>query len=141
MGRVFEHHWGRTILRAESVLFATQALQHNPLYFNVEYARALGHPDVVVPPPLVYLTVLGLSVEDLSEIGGPFLGAEAIRFPRPVYPDATLYAVSRVIDRRPSTSRPAYGVVTWQTLGITAPGEVVVELIRRNLVQRKGESS
>ncbi len=49
-GQVFEHHWGRTINAGDNSLFTTATLAHCPLYFNAEYARAHGHPDVVVNP-------------------------------------------------------------------------------------------
>src|SRR5207247_5972013 len=70
-GRSFQHHWGRTLGVADNALFTTVTLAFTPLYFNAEYARAHGHPDVVVHPLLVLCTVVGLSVEDLSEAGGP----------------------------------------------------------------------
>ena len=59
-GQVFEHHWGRTINAGDNSLFTTATLAHNPLYFNAEYARAHGHPDVVVNPMLVACTVVGV---------------------------------------------------------------------------------
>ena len=39
VGRVFRHHWGRTITESESTLFSTLTLHFNPHYFNAEYAR------------------------------------------------------------------------------------------------------
>ena len=77
-GRVFKHHWGRTITEAESTLFSTLTLHFNPHYFNAAYARAHGHPGIVVNPLLVFTTVFGLTVEDLSEGGGPFLGVNEL---------------------------------------------------------------
>src|SRR5579862_1870653 len=74
LGDVFTHHWGRTLNAGDNSLFTTLTLHFNPLYFNAEYARAHGHPDVVIHPLLVLCIVVGLSVEDLSEAGGPFLG-------------------------------------------------------------------
>ena len=76
-GQIFEHHWGRTLNVGDASLFSTVALRFTPLYWNAEYARAHGHPGVVVDPLLVLCTVVGLSVEDLSEAGGPFLGVSA----------------------------------------------------------------
>ncbi|MEA2679236.1 MAG: itaconyl-CoA hydratase, partial [Candidatus Binataceae bacterium] len=70
VGRVFEHHWGRTLNDGDNTLFSTLTLSYNPLYFNAPYARAHGHRQIVVNPMLVFLTVFGLSVEDLSEAGG-----------------------------------------------------------------------
>src|ERR1700742_2137796 len=68
-GRVFKHHWGRTLTESESTLFSTLTLHFNPHYFNAAYARAHGHPGLVVNPMLVFTTVLGLTGEDLSDGG------------------------------------------------------------------------
>jgi len=136
-GLVFEHHWGRTLNEGDNSLFATIALRFLPLYFNAEYARAHGHPGVVIDPLLVLCTVVGLSVEDLSEAGGPFLGVEDVAFLRPVYPGDTVTARSRVVAKRESESRPAFGVVTWETQGRNQRGEVVVSCRRTNLVAKR----
>ena len=66
VGRVFNHHWGRTITESESTLFSTLTLHFNPHYFNAAYARMHGHPGIVANPLLVFTTVFGLTVEDLS---------------------------------------------------------------------------
>lgn len=137
-GQVFEHHWGRTLLEADNALFTTLALRFTPLYFNAEYARAHGHPALVVDPLLVLCTAVGLSVEDLSEAGGPFLGVEGVEFHRPVYPGDTLTARSTVVSKRESESRPAFGVVTWQTEGRNQQGELVISYRRTNLVAKAG---
>jgi len=136
-GQVFEHHWGRTLSEADAGLFATLALRFTPLYFNREYARAHEHPDLVVDPLLALCTVVGLSVEDLSEAGGPFLGIEQVVFHRPVYPGDTLNARSTVVAARPSDTRPQFGVVTWRTEGRNQRDELVVSYQRTNLVQRR----
>ena len=65
-GQTFEHHWGRTITESDTVLFTTLTLSFNPLYFNRVYAKAHGHPDIVVNPHLVFNVVLGLSVEEVK---------------------------------------------------------------------------
>ena len=46
-GRVFKHHWGRTITESETTLFSTLTLHFNPHYYNAAYARAHGHPGIV----------------------------------------------------------------------------------------------
>lgn len=137
VGQVFEHHWGRTIEAGDNSLFSALTLSYNPLYFNREYARALGHPATVVNPMLVFLTVFGLSVEDLSEAGGPFLGVEALTFHRPVYPGDTLTARSTVVDMRLSESRPDSGIVTWHTEGRNQRDELVIDFQRTNLVAKR----
>jgi itaconyl-CoA hydratase len=132
-GRVFEHHWGRTITESDNTLFTTLTQGYNPLYFNRPFAQAHGHPDVVVNPMLVFGVVFGLSVEDLSEAGGPFLGIDALAFHRPVYAGDTLTARSTVVSRRVSQSRPEQGIVTWHTEGFNGSDELVVDFKRSNL--------
>jgi acyl dehydratase len=142
VGRRFLHHWGRTITESDNTIFTTTTLAYNPLYFNEEYARAAGHPSVVVNPMLVLCTVVGLSVEDLSEAGGPFLGVDDLTFHRALYPGDTLTAESTVVAARESDSRPEFGIVTWHTEGRNQLGELVVDYQRTNLVaKRRGEPS
>ncbi|MEX1194110.1 MAG: MaoC family dehydratase [Dehalococcoidia bacterium] len=137
VGRCFEHHRGRTLTDADNTLFTTTTLAYNPLYFNAEYARSEGHPSVVVNPMLVACTVVGLSVEDLSEAGGPFLGIDELTFHQPVYPGDTLNARSTVVSVRKSQSRPGFGIVTWHTEGRNQRDELVIDFKRSNLVGKK----
>ena len=136
-GRVFEHHWGRTITAGDNSIFTSVTHAYNPLYLNAERARAEGHPDVVVSPMLVLCAVVGLSVEDLSEGGGPFLGMSDVTFHRPVHPGDTLTARSTVVEARESASRPGTGVVTWHTEARNQRGELVVDYRRTNLVAKR----
>jgi len=135
VGQTFDHHWGRTITEGDTTLFTTLTLSFNPLYFNRPYALAHGHPDIVINPQLVFNVVLGLSVEDCSEIGGPFLGVFDLTYDRPVYPGATLTARSTTTETRLSESNPANGIVTWRTEGFNEAGERVVGFRRSNLVR------
>jgi acyl dehydratase len=136
-GQVFEHHWGRTLSRDENALFSTALANWNPLHLNCEYARTLGHPDSLINYMFVLCTVVGLSVEDLSEGGGPFLGIDDCIFHRPVYPGDTLSARSTGISARLSEKRPRFGIVTWRTEASNQHGEPVVALARTNLVARR----
>lgn len=138
LGQVFHHHWGRTINEGDNSLFSSLTLSYNPLYFNTEYALALGHKAIVVNPLLVFLTVFGLSVEDLSEAGGLFLGVGALTFHQPVYPGDTLTASSEVVDLRESKSRPSDGIVTWHTFGRNSQAELVIDFRRTNLIAKRG---
>lgn len=137
VGRSFHHHWGRTLTDADNALFTTMTLAYNPLYFNAEFARSEGHPTIVINPMLVLCTVVGLSVEDLSEAGGAFLGIDELTFHRPAYPGDTMNARSAVVSIRESESRPRFGVVTWHTEGINQRGELVVDYNRSNLVAKR----
>jgi itaconyl-CoA hydratase len=138
VGQVLDHHWGRTITEGDNALFSTAMCNWNPMHLNAEFARSHGHPDVVVNPMLVLCTVVGLSVEDLSEAGGPFLGVDDCTFGVPVYPGDTVTARSTVVDSRESVSRPDSGIVSWRTEGFNQRKETVVEFVRTNLVVKRG---
>lgn len=141
VGRRFEHHWGRTVTESDNTLFTTLTLHYNPAYFNAEHARSVGYDGVVVNPLLVFNIVFGLSVEDLSEGGGPFLGVDAMIHHAPVYVGDTLEAASVVTDARLSEKRPEYGIVTWHTTGQNQQGDPVIEFRRTNLVRRRAGSA
>jgi acyl dehydratase len=136
-GASFEHHWGRTITEADNVLFSTALCHWSALYLNCEYARSQGHPSMVVNPMLVLCTAVGLSVEDLSEAGGPFLGLDDCTFHRAVQPGDTLRVRSTVVDQRDSNSRPNTGIVTWRTKAYNQHEELVVDFRRTNLVAKR----
>ena len=141
VGQTMTHHWGRTLTQADNVAFSTATCAWLPLHLNVEYARSQGHPDMVVNPMLVLCTVIGLSVEDLSESGGPFLGIDECVFLRPVYPGDTITASSHVVRKRVSAGRPGFGIVTWRTTACNQRGEPVLDLLRTNLVAARGDVS
>ena len=135
VGQTMDHHFGRTLTEADTITFTTLTLSYNPLYFNRAYAKAHGHPDIVVNPQLVFNVVLGMSVEDCSELGGPFLGVFDLTYDRHVYPGTTIVARSVTTDVRRSESNPANGIVTWRTEGFDEAGGRVVGFRRSNLVR------
>ena len=141
VGEVRIHHWGRTIALSDTLLFTTLTLSYNPLYSNRVFAEAHGHPDIVVNPLLVFNTVLGLSVEDNSEIGGPFVGVGRLTYRQPVYPGDTIRARSTTTAARISESNPANGVVTWLTEGFNQNDERVIDFERSNLVRLRNPAN
>jgi itaconyl-CoA hydratase len=136
VGRVFDHAQTRTVLESDNALFTTLTLHYNPLYLDAERARAAGYRGIVVNPLLVFNMVFGLSVEDLSEGGGPFLGVEALEYGAAVYAGDTLRAVSKVLSARLSAKHEHYGIVCWATRGLNQRGEEVIAFQRTNLVRR-----
>jgi acyl dehydratase len=141
IGQEFEHHWGRTLTEADNVVFSSATCNWSPLHLNVEYARAHGHPSAPMNPYLVLCTVVGLSVEDLSEAGGPFLGLENCEFLAPVYAGDTLRTHSTVLAMRESQSRPHNGTVTWRTEAHNQHSELVLRLERTNLIAKRRDVS
>ena len=132
IGRVYEHHWGRTLMEGDNSLFTMLTMNTNPLYFNAEYGRALGHPGVMMNPFYVFLLTVSLGVEDQTEglQGGGFLGVDNLAFHQPMYAGDTLTARSTVTDERKSKSRPEQGIITWHVEGFNQKGELIIEFDR-----------
>ena len=137
VGAVYKHHWGRTLTEAEAITFAADTLNYNPLYFNREYARANGHPDVVVCPWYLLMLTLGLSVEDVSEKSTGLLGYGDAKFNRSVYPGDTITAESEVVEIRESKSKPDQGIVRTRARAYNQRGELVMDFERTNLIKRR----
>ncbi len=137
VGQRLDHHWGRTLGQGDNSLFCAATLSWLPLHLNETYARQQGRETTTLHPLLLFSTVLGLSVEDLSESGGAFLGVDDLRFVADAYPGTTVRARSTVISKRESSSRPTQGIVTWRTEGIDQDDRLVVEFQRTNLIMRR----
>ncbi len=142
IGQVYRHHWGRTVTEAESLAFTTGTGNANPLYFNIQYAKAHGHTGLPVDPLLAWNIVFGLTVEDLSlkVAGAGNLGYPVIRFLRTVYPGDTLYAESEVLATGPWKGADDCGVVHVRTIGRNQEGDAVLEYERKILVRKRGAS-
>src|SRR2546423_7158570 len=137
VGDAYRHHWGRTLTEGECQLFTTSTMNANPLYFNREYARALGHPACPVNPLLVMNVVFGMTVEDLSEQALAHLGYWQMKFPAWVYPGDTLLSSSEVLDKRESGSKPDRGIVHVRTTGKNQRGEEVCVYNSKILVKKR----
>jgi acyl dehydratase len=140
-GQEFQHHWGRTITDGDNTWFSTQTLSFNPLYFNEPYAQSQGHTKMVVNPMLVFNMTFGMSVEDLSEGGGLFLGVDDCEYLIDVHVGDTITAMSTVLEKRISKSNKTAGIVTWLTSGYNQKDEKVIEFKRTNFVRFRDPSS
>lgn len=134
IGQVLDHHWGHTLTEPDVATFATATCHWNRLCLNRGFALTHGHPGLVVPPMLALCTVVGVSVEDLSEAGGPFLGLGGCAFERSLHVGDTLTARSTVLAGRLSDSRPGVGIVTWRTEAFDQTGARALSYVRTNLV-------
>src|SRR3981189_3364735 len=126
-GREFDHHWGRTLTESDNVLFSTLTSFYNPLYFNAVYAGAQGYERGVINPMLLFLTVFGLSVEDLSEAGVAFLGVDELTFHGTVSPGDTVTARSTVRSARRSSKDPRRSRCNPRPTTRSQDGHVVID--------------
>jgi 2-methylfumaryl-CoA hydratase len=140
VGQVLTHATPRTLGAGDAALY-------NGLYgprFAVQssdaFARAIGYPQAPLDDLLVFHTVFGKTVPDISLNAVANLGYAEGRFARPVYPGDTLSAASEVIGARENSNR-ASGVVYVRTTGRNQTGETVLEYVRWVMVRKRDPAS
>ena len=137
-GQVFVHPRGYTFERGPMLDFARAFMQCNPLYLNVEYAKAHGFPDLPASPQMVFNVVLSLGVHNDSEKAIANLGYYNVQFLRPVYPGDTLRGYTKVVDRKVrGEDKP--GIVLIRTLGLNQHNQVVLQYERKIMVGYRGD--
>ncbi|MCP5419942.1 MAG: MaoC family dehydratase [Gammaproteobacteria bacterium] len=136
-GQVFVHPRGFSFERAAMLDFARVFMQTNPLYLNVEYAKAHGFADLPASPQMVFNVVLSLGVQNDSEKAIANLGYYNAQFLRPVYSGDTLRAYTKVMDRKErGPNKP--GIASIRTLGVNQHDQVVLQYERKIMVGPRG---
>lgn len=134
VGDVYKHWPGRTITEYDDMLFCMLTMNHNPLHIDANYAAHTQHKQRLVVGALVFSIVLGMSVPDVSGKAIANLEFEEVKHLAPTFHGDTIYAESRVLDKRLSTSKPDRGIVTVETIAYNQRGEKVLSYRRRVLV-------
>jgi 2-methylfumaryl-CoA hydratase len=94
----------------------------------------------VIPDLLVFHTVFGKSVPDVSHNATANLGYADVRFMRPVYPGDTLVAESEVVGLREVSSGEA-GVVYVRTRGVNQKGQEVLTFLRWVMIPKRDKAA
>ena len=137
-GQVFVHPRGFTFDRAAMLDFSRVFMQCNPLYLNLEYAKAHGFPDLPASPQMVFNVVLSLGVHNDSEKAIANLGYYNVQFLRPVYSGDTLRGYTQVVDRK-ARGQDKPGIVLIRTLGVNQHNQVVLQYERKIMVDWRGD--
>jgi acyl dehydratase len=138
----YRHRPGRTITEADNVLFTTLTMNAQALHLDAAWSAEQPFGTRLVNSMLTLSLLVGLSVAQLTQ--GTIvanLGFEHVQFPAPMRHGDTLYAETVVLDKRPSSTRPGEGIVTFEHTGRNQDGVVVAVAIRSTLVQRLPGSS
>src|SRR5580765_6743646 len=124
VGDIYKHWPGKTITEADDHLFCMITMNHHPLHTNAWFAE---HETVqgknVVVGNLVYSLVLGMSVPDLSGSCTANLEAASLTHNAPTCHGDTIYAGTRVLDKRESGSKSVRGVATVETKAFNERGD------------------
>lgn len=140
VGQTLEHAVPRTLTEGDNALYIGLTGDRFPLYCNAVLARKLGYRRELINDLLVFHTVFGKSVPDISLNAVANLGYADVRFLAPVYPGDTLRAISRVMGKKENRSGKN-GNVYVRTQGFNQDGELVMQFYRWVMVHKKDPST
>lgn len=137
---IYRHPFGRTISETDNTWFTLLSMNPNQLHFNHEYGKRTEFGQRLVDSTLTMAIVTGLTVSDISLNVIANLGWDEVQLPNPLFIGDTIYAETRVIEKRESKSRPKAGIVKFKTRGVNQDGKVVISFFRTILVYKKNKS-
>jgi 2-methylfumaryl-CoA hydratase len=136
VGQVIEHATPRTMGSGDVALYMGLYAPRFAVQSSEPFARAIGYPSAPLDDLLVFHTVFGKTVADISLNAIANLGYAECRFLRAVYPGDTLSAASEIIGLRENSNR-ASGVVYLRTFGRNQRGDRVLSYVRWVMVRKR----
>jgi acyl dehydratase len=138
IGDKIEHDIRRTVTETDNLLFSAMTHNPQPMHIDAEYAAKSEFGRILVNGTFTFSLLVGLSVGDTT-LGTLIanLGYEKVVMPKPVFIGDTLRARTEVVTVKESRSRPNAGVVTFRHEMLNQRDEVVCEMFRAVLLQRR----
>ena len=136
LGQTLHHATPRTLTEGDRALYTALYGSRFALQSGDAFANHLGFHKSPIDDLLVFHTVFGKSVPDISLNAVANLGYAEGRFMKPVYPGETLTAVSEVIGLKENSNKQT-GVVYVRTRGLNEKDEMVLSYVRWVMVRKR----
>jgi 2-methylfumaryl-CoA hydratase len=140
VGQKLIHATPRTLTSGDVALYMGLYGPRFAVQSSDAFAGVIGYPRAPLDDLLVFHTVFGKTVSDISLNAIANLGYAECGFVKSVYPGDTLSAVSEVIGLRENSNR-ASGVVWTRTTGHDQTGEIVQHYVRWVMVKKRDPAS
>ncbi len=140
LGQTIAHASPRTLTQGDRALYTALYGPRFALQSSDAFARTLGHPQSPLDNLLVFHTIFGKSVPDISRNAIANLGYAEGRFLKPVYPGTSLSARSEVIGLKENSSRET-GIVYVRTEGLDETGATVLSYVRWVMVRKRNPTA
>ena len=135
VGVEIQHCLSKTIFESDNNFFSLVTMNPHPVHTNIDYAAEQQHGKILVVGTLVFSLVVGLTVMDISGQAIANLDYENIRHLAPVFVGDTIYAKTKILDKRCSASKKDRGIVYVETTGYNQDGVDVISFRRHVLVK------
>jgi acyl dehydratase len=130
---------GTATIELKEITAFAEEFDPQPFHLDQEAAKASIFGRLVASGWHTMAVTMRLLVEgELRSLWGLVgLGADELRWPKPVYPGDTLSVEWEVLEVRPSASKPDRGTVRLRVTTMNQRGETVLTLITTILVPRR----
>ncbi|MEQ8690113.1 MAG: MaoC family dehydratase [Pseudomonadales bacterium] len=136
VGRTIRHARGKTITELENVNITNMVMNTAQGHFNADQMAKTPLGKILCYGGVNFSLVLGLSSQDTVENALAELGLNNIVLKAMVFHGDTLYAYSRVIEKR-EADRADAGIVVFKHWGVNQHKELVAEMERTALIKKK----
>jgi 2-methylfumaryl-CoA hydratase len=136
LGQKLVHATPRTLTEGDVSLYTALYGPRFVLQSADAFAGSLGLPGAPIDDLLVFHTVFGKTVPDISLNAVANLGYAEGRFLKPVYPGTTLSAISEVIGLKENSNKQT-GVVYVRTDGFDENGDKLLTYVRWVMVRKR----
>ena len=136
VGQTIKHARGKDITNLENVYITNLVMNTAQGHFNSDYMASNRFKQIISYGGVNFSVVLGLASQDCIENALRELSMDNIKLTSPVLHGDTLYAYSRVLEKRDADREDA-GIVVFQHWGVNQKDVIVAEVQRTALIKRK----
>ena len=134
--QVIRHARGKTITELENVNITNMVMNTAQGHFNADQMSRSPLGKILCYGGVNFSLVLGLASQDTVENALAELALDNIQLKTMVFHGDTLYAYSKVLEKRESDREDA-GIVVFKHFGINQNKELVAEIERTALIKKK----
>lgn len=136
VGQVIRHARGKTMTELENVNITNMVMNTAQGHFNLDLMEQTPLGKILCYGGVSFSLVLGLASQDTVENALAELGLDNISLKTMVFHGDTLYAYSKVLEKRESDQEDA-GIVVFRHFGVNQNKELVAEIDRTALIKKK----
>lgn len=136
VGQVIRHARGKTMTQLENVNITNMVMNTAQGHFNEDQMSKTPLGKILCYGGVNFSLVLGLASQDTVENALAELGLDNITLKTMVFHGDTLYAYSKVLEKRDSDQEDA-GIVVFRHFGVNQNKELVAQVDRTALIKKK----
>lgn len=136
VGQTIRHARGKTVTNLENVNITNMVMNTAAGHFDEALMSRSPYKRIISYGGVNFSIVLGLASQDTVENALAELGLDNIKLKHPVFHGDTIYAYSRVLEKRDSGQDDA-GIIVFQHWGINQDDKLIAEVQRTALIKRK----